>query len=101
MPDRTRAAPAWTTRHPLEPFRRGWNQGGSGLARALHSSWIRLTRKGSRSRMPPMPRRCCASAGEVLRDIRPAATQIVVPLLRPEMKVEIEVTALKVSDAPC
>ena len=35
--------------------------------------------------------------GEVLRDIRPAATQIVAGLLRPEMKVEIEVTALKAS----
>jgi enamine deaminase RidA (YjgF/YER057c/UK114 family) len=34
--------------------------------------------------------------GEVLRDIRPAATLLVVAgLLRPEMKVEIEVTALK------
>jgi enamine deaminase RidA (YjgF/YER057c/UK114 family) len=36
--------------------------------------------------------------GEVLRDIRPAATLLVVAgLLRPEMKVEIEVTALKAS----
>ena len=35
--------------------------------------------------------------GEVLRDVRPAATQIVAGLLRPEMKVEIEVTALKAS----
>ena len=34
--------------------------------------------------------------GEVLRDIRPAATLLVVAgLLRPEMKVEIEVTALR------
>jgi enamine deaminase RidA (YjgF/YER057c/UK114 family) len=36
--------------------------------------------------------------GEVLREIRPAATLLVVAgLLRPEMKVEIEVTALKAS----
>jgi enamine deaminase RidA (YjgF/YER057c/UK114 family) len=36
--------------------------------------------------------------GEVLRAIRPAATLLVVAgLLRPEMKVEIEVTALKAS----
>src|SRR4051794_23841695 len=36
--------------------------------------------------------------GEILRDIRPAATLLVVAgLLRPEMKVEIEVTALKAS----
>ena len=36
--------------------------------------------------------------GEVLREIRPAATQIAVAgLLKPEMKVEIEVTALKAS----
>ena len=34
--------------------------------------------------------------GEVLREIRPAATLLVVAgLLRPEMKVEIEVTALR------
>ena len=36
--------------------------------------------------------------GEVLRDVRPAATQIVAGLLRPEMKVEIEVTALMATD---
>jgi enamine deaminase RidA (YjgF/YER057c/UK114 family) len=36
--------------------------------------------------------------GEVLREIRPAATLLIVAgLLRPEMKVEIEVTALKES----
>jgi len=34
-------------------------------------------------------------AGEVLGDIRPAATMIVAGLIRPEMKVEIEVTALR------
>jgi enamine deaminase RidA (YjgF/YER057c/UK114 family) len=33
--------------------------------------------------------------GEILAEIRPAATLIVAPLLVPEMKVEIEVTALK------
>jgi enamine deaminase RidA (YjgF/YER057c/UK114 family) len=33
--------------------------------------------------------------GEVLKDVRPAATIVVAQLLRPEMKVEIEVTALK------
>lgn len=33
--------------------------------------------------------------GEVLGAIRPAATMIVAGLVRPEMKVEIEVTALK------
>ena len=34
--------------------------------------------------------------GEVLREIRPAATLLIVAgLLRPEMKVEIEVTALR------
>lgn len=33
--------------------------------------------------------------GEVFGDIRPAATMIVAGLIRPEMKVEIEVTALK------
>jgi enamine deaminase RidA (YjgF/YER057c/UK114 family) len=33
--------------------------------------------------------------GEVLREIRPAATLLVTGLLKPEMKVEIEVTALK------
>ncbi len=33
-------------------------------------------------------------AGEVLADIRPAATLIVAGLLKPEMKVEIEATAL-------
>jgi enamine deaminase RidA (YjgF/YER057c/UK114 family) len=35
-------------------------------------------------------------SGEILKDIRPAATLVVVPgLILPEMKVEIEVTALK------
>jgi enamine deaminase RidA (YjgF/YER057c/UK114 family) len=34
--------------------------------------------------------------GEVLAEIRPASTMLIVAgLLRPEMKVEIEVTALK------
>lgn len=33
--------------------------------------------------------------GEVFADIRPAATMIVAGLIRPEMKVEIEVTALR------
>lgn len=33
--------------------------------------------------------------GEVLGEIRPAATMVVAGLIRPEMKVEIEVTALK------
>ncbi len=34
--------------------------------------------------------------GEFLGDIRPAATMVIAGLIRPEMKVEIEVTALKV-----
>jgi enamine deaminase RidA (YjgF/YER057c/UK114 family) len=33
--------------------------------------------------------------GEVFGDIRPAATMIVCQLIKPEMKIEIEVTALK------
>ncbi|MFT6450597.1 MAG: enamine deaminase RidA (YjgF/YER057c/UK114 family) [Halocynthiibacter sp.] len=33
--------------------------------------------------------------GEALGDIRPAATMIIAGLIRPEMKVEIEVTAFK------
>jgi enamine deaminase RidA (YjgF/YER057c/UK114 family) len=33
--------------------------------------------------------------GEAFGDIRPAATMVVCGLIRPEMKVEIEVTALK------
>lgn len=33
--------------------------------------------------------------GEVLGDIRPAATMVIAGLIKPEMKVEIEVTALK------
>ena len=33
--------------------------------------------------------------GEVFRDIRPAATMIVCQLNKPEMKIEIEVTALR------
>ena len=32
-------------------------------------------------------------AGEIFRDIRPAATMVVCGLTRPEMKLEIEVTA--------
>jgi enamine deaminase RidA (YjgF/YER057c/UK114 family) len=32
-------------------------------------------------------------AGEIFRDIRPAATMLVCGLTRPEMKIEIEVTA--------
>jgi enamine deaminase RidA (YjgF/YER057c/UK114 family) len=34
-----------------------------------------------------------AVAGEIFRDIRPAATMLVCGLTRPEMKLEIEVTA--------
>ena len=33
--------------------------------------------------------------GAALADIRPAATMVIAGLIRPEMKVEIEVTALK------
>lgn len=33
--------------------------------------------------------------GEVLGEIRPAATMVIAGLIKPEMKVEIEVTALK------
>ncbi len=33
--------------------------------------------------------------GEVLGEIRPAATMVIAGLIRPEMKVEIEVTALR------
>lgn len=33
--------------------------------------------------------------GEALADIRPAATMVIAGLIRPEMKVEIEVTAFK------
>jgi enamine deaminase RidA (YjgF/YER057c/UK114 family) len=33
--------------------------------------------------------------GEILKDVRPAATLVVAGLLQPDMKVEIEVTALK------
>lgn len=36
-----------------------------------------------------------AVAGEVLRDIRPAATMVIAGLIRPQMKVEIEATALR------
>lgn len=36
--------------------------------------------------------------GEVFADIRPAATMIIAGLIRPEIKVEIEVTALKRRD---
>lgn len=35
--------------------------------------------------------------GEILGDIRPAATMVICDLIRPEMLVEIEVTALKSS----
>lgn len=33
--------------------------------------------------------------GEALGEIRPAATMVIAGLIRPEMKIEIEVTALK------
>lgn len=33
--------------------------------------------------------------GEALREVRPAATMVVAGLIRPEMKVEIEVTAFR------
>jgi enamine deaminase RidA (YjgF/YER057c/UK114 family) len=33
--------------------------------------------------------------GEALADVRPAATMVIAGLIRPEMKVEIEVTAFK------
>lgn len=36
-----------------------------------------------------------AVVGRYFRDIRPAATMIVAELIKPEMKVEIELTALK------
>lgn len=35
------------------------------------------------------------AVGAVFKDIRPAATMVIVGLIRPEMKIEIEVTARK------
>ena len=36
-----------------------------------------------------------ATVGQVFADIRPAATMVICDLIRPEMKIEIEVTARK------
>ena len=82
---------------PADQARNGWRTIASALreAGADLSDIVRATYYVTDpSYAEPLLRVC----GEVLREIRPAATLLVVAgLLRPEMKVEIEVTALKSS----
>jgi len=83
MPDTVEAQ----TRNCLDTIARALKEGGFELADVVRAHYY-ITDQDDVDRVFPI-------LGAYFGDIRPAATMIVCQLNRPEMKVEIEVTALK------
>jgi len=75
------------TRNCLSTIRAALTEGGFELADVVRAHYY-VTSRSYVSRVFPI-------LGEAFGDIRPAATMIVCELNEPEMKIEIEVTALK------
>ena len=75
------------TRNCLATISRALQEGGFALADVVRSHYY-ITDAANVDRVFPI-------LGEAFGDVRPAATMIVCELNRPEMKIEIEVTALK------
>ncbi len=73
------------TRNAMETIKAALGQGGFDLADVVHVNYI-ITSAGYSDAVFNV-------VGSYFSDIRPAATMIVADLIRPEMKVEIEVTA--------
>jgi len=86
MPDTVEAQ----TRNCFRTIARALEEAGFALADVVRATYYVLSRDDA-DRVLPI-------CGEFLADIRPAATLLVVAgLLKPEMKVEIEVTARRAS----
>ena len=80
------------TRNIWATIARTLEEAGSGLTQIVRATYYICDRRNGEAVL-----KIC---GEVLRDVRPAATIIFgIELLRPEMKVEIEVTA-RLNSAP-
>ncbi len=75
------------TRNCLSTIRAALSEGGFELADVVRAHYY-VTSRSYVSRVFPI-------LGEAFGDIRPAATMIVCELNEPEMKIEIEVTALR------
>jgi enamine deaminase RidA (YjgF/YER057c/UK114 family) len=79
------------TRNCFETIRKALNEAGFALADVVRARYYIVD--------PDDADRVLRICGEVFAEIRPAATLLVVArLLRPEMKVEIDVTAIRTVD---
>jgi len=75
------------TRNALATIGRTLEQAGFALTDIVRAQYF-ITDAADAGRVFPV-------LGEILGDIRPAATMLVSGLIRPEMRIEIEVTAFK------
>ena len=75
------------TRNAFATIGRTLEQAGFGLTDIVRAQYF-ITDAADAGRVFPV-------LGEILGDIRPAATMLVSGLIRPEMRIEIEVTAFK------
>ena len=74
-------------RHALNTIEAALEKGGFALADVVRATYY-ITDPGYWDVIGPV-------LGHAFGDVRPAATCVVVQLIKPEMKIEIEVTALK------
>jgi enamine deaminase RidA (YjgF/YER057c/UK114 family) len=77
------------TRNALSTIEKTLEQAGFSLSDIVRAQYIIIDAADSGRVFPIL--------GEVLGDIRPAATMVVSGLIRPEMRIEIEVTAFRES----
>ncbi len=75
------------TRNALETIENALTEAGFAVADVVRAQYF-LTDAADSGRVFPI-------LGEFFADIRPAATMLVTGLIRPEMRIEIEVTALR------
>lgn len=75
------------TRNALETIENALTEAGFAVADVIRAQYF-LTDAADSGRVFPI-------LGEFFADIRPAATMLVTGLIRPEMRIEIEVTALR------
>jgi enamine deaminase RidA (YjgF/YER057c/UK114 family) len=83
MPD----SAAEQARNALRTIEKALGQAGAGLADIVRVTYYVTNRAHAEALF--------GVTGQLFREIRPAATLVIADLLRPEMKVEIEVTARK------
>ena len=79
------------TRNALETIENALTEAGFAVADVVRAQYF-LTDAADSGRVFPI-------LGEFFADIRPAATMLVTGLIRPEMRIEIEVTALRQDEA--